>query len=584
MAGKSSAVAVYFKPVVAGPKKSLHLNSIFHVVTVIFPTPPTPNLTEYRQVFPKVQNVIARKLRQFKFPQEACVGIYTHDSHGLDEKKRRPRPVILETSDISAEAPEDGFSEDRHLSHCKGCRWVDDIYPTKLNEDDYARTARRIALCALSRVSIKDEAEFTAEMDKPNSERTASSVSVNCNQLSHSGTNAECRSALSSTLTPDKNQEPNAIDAAELEKQSHSTLETPFTEDDLPESEESKHGKNDYGTMFGRLKSRQIEQSDESDSSTSTEEMEGIEYDSDIIVIANAKPGKIVQTFDHVRVPPAPPGSSPSRVFQEFGETNSQSSHTNDTEMTEDNLFGRDDEDDEEGWQTKRSRDSKIDPIGSKINAKDSRVASKDPVIDLEDSSADSDPLEVFRRHSRGSLSASGRIQGEGLVSRKSIQSGISKPLVLQTKTTNGASRKSLSESSSPTSPTNKRASEQRSHARIPTAPAAKLISGLTSREPKAGEIDAIKISRDGDKIVGHRFTTGRRFIKYHLQWKPDHPDWIPALSWVPKNKFKEDPHFIEEYEGRSNFSARNNQAHREVRTERTFTAVKKAKDPKRKL
>ena len=674
MEGKSSAVAVYFKPVVSGPKKSLHLNSIYHVATVKFPT---PSLEQCCRIFLETQEAVAAALMQFNISQEALVGVYTHDVHGLDERVQRP--MVLTTLDFASKKSPDGFSEDGHVSSCKGCRWFDDFWTTKIDEDDYAKLSRSITLCALSRVSLIDEVNLRAEVDIPNCERTVSpsTTKLSTNLLvdeqplvNEDHTDTEMPDASQELPMAQQNLSPEAvadrflvnltddelvkllndpnskfgarvkglisalavanmqgpsgqidvtnpaktyqvsrleeskvsgsappsleasseshqsfaIDAELISKQLDSTSGTPFTEEDLPGPERSEQHKVDYGTMFGKSNRRQIEQSEDSDSSTNSAKTETVEYDSDTIIVS--QPEKIVKKLDYVKVPSRPRGLSPKRVFEELAETGSQSSYMDDTDMTEESWTVENDEDNDDdvrGWQSKISRSKRTRT--NRANRASATVTgdSESSTIDHEGSSTDSDSLQELRRGRRESSSASARIQQKGTLSRKSAKNGISKPLALQTKTTNGAPLRSLMASLSPKSPANNGANEKRGQLRTPAAPTALMMSGRKSRQPKTEEIDAIKISRDGDRIVDHRLTP-KGYIKYQLQWNPDQPGWHPAKSWIPERKFEEDPYFIEDYKRGSKFKARQNQAKDEVKSEKTWKAVQELKNPKRRF
>ena len=670
MEAKSSAVAVYFKPVVSGPQKSLNLKSIYHIATVKFPT---PNLQHCCRIFPETQKVVATALMQFKISQEALVGIYTHDAHGLDEKIQRL--MVVTTPDLASKGSLDG-SEDSHASNCKGCRWFDDFWTTKIDGDDYASLSRIIALCALSRVSLIDEAKLRAEVDKPNSERTMSRPTSNLStnllaeeqpQLSadpmdtempdvsqevpiqqqpssskavadrllgdltddelvkilndpNSKFGARVKELISASAVPkvqdsrgqidaisptnydqgsrsDEDEdreytrsslvassdsyESNAIDAAMFGKQFDSTLEAPFTEEDLPEPKRSKERKSDYGTMLGRSKRRKIEHPEESDSSTSSEKTERIEYDSDTIIVANSQPGKIVKKLDYVKVPTRPRGLSPKRVFGELAETGSQASYKDDT-IVEKSWTVADDDDDVESWQARRSRSKRTRANRSNRESTTETGDSTGLSVDHEASSTDSDSSQELRRDRRELSSASARIQQKG-TPRKSTKNGTSESMPLQTKTTNGAPLRRLSTSLSLKSLANKGTGEKRDHMRMPTAPTALMMSGRKSRQPKTEEIDAIKISRDGDRILDHKLTP-KGFIRYQLQWNPDKPGWYPAKTWIPEKKFEEDPHFIEQYKRGSKFKARQNQAKEEVKSEKTWKAIQDLKNPKRKF
>ena len=115
----------------------------------------------------------------------------------------------------------------------------------------------------------------------------------------------------------------------------------------------------------------------------------------------------------------------------------------------------------------------------------------------------------------------------------------------------------------------------------IPTSLVHASTSGRKSRQPAAAEIDEVKISRDADRIVGHKYT-GKRFVRYYLRWLPDRPGWLPAHSWVPPAKFSEDAQLIRSYEASPEFHAREEQARAEARLDRTDRVVSSLRNPRR--
>ena len=104
--------------------------------------------------------------------------------------------------------------------------------------------------------------------------------------------------------------------------------------------------------------------------------------------------------------------------------------------------------------------------------------------------------------------------------------------------------------------------------------------TGFTSKKVIPGDVEEIKISRDADRIINHKYTK-KGHIKYELVWKPDNPGWIPTSTWIPGSKFREDSVLITNYRKEPGWAAREKQARADAKIDRTHATFDSLKKPR---
>ncbi|KAI4145850.1 MAG: hypothetical protein LQ340_006142 [Diploschistes diacapsis] len=433
---------------------------------------------------------------------------------------------------------------------------------------------------------------------------------MNSGAITRDSLSPERRDAIVELPTPVIQPRPhdNAINAAGTSGQLDLALRLPFTEDDLPESAQKSQKEANYGTMFGNTKRQQRHYSIESGNQDDVDRMD-IDYDNDTVELSDKPTGRIIAKFDRVEVTRRRRAPNPEGTFDQLVENEQLSSpQSNSAQSEESEHMWPDTDTDEDGQPIiPRMRNTSSSPA-----AKRSKLFSASTTPSLRSSTsgqrASDRFMDAFNRWSLeqsstspttatyvtpSSANPSPKIRSSAIGTHKrsttkNISFNKDKPKpdkALRSASSNKRAASASSKSPQTASlPSERPVAPQTPHnQRAPVAPRTMTTSGRESREVNAEDVDIAKVSRDADKIITHKYTK-KNFIKYKLQWKPDHPGWKPAVSWVPASKFREDRHFIEDYKRQGGFTQQDKQLKASAKADRTFNKTKELKNPRNRL